>query len=159
MSNEALLVATAIAHWKLIISRIEISITRLSDEQLLQQIAPGKNRVVYLVGHLAAVHDRLFPLLGIGERLHPELDEPYLNQPDRTVPDLLTPAELREVFKKVNAALAEAFDKLTPDEWLQPHTAVSADDFAKDPLRNRLAVLLSRASHAAFHTGQAILVK
>jgi hypothetical protein len=31
--------------------------------------------VLYLVGHLIATHDRMFPLLDLGERLHPELDE------------------------------------------------------------------------------------
>ena len=47
---------------------------RLSEEQLLQEIAPGKNRLIYLWGHLTAVNDALIPLLGFGERLHPELD-------------------------------------------------------------------------------------
>ena len=32
-----------------------------------------------------AVHDRMLPLLGIGERLHPELDEAYLTNPDQTI--------------------------------------------------------------------------
>jgi len=37
--------------------------------QLEQQVAPGKNRLIYLWGHLTAVNDGLLPLLGIGERL------------------------------------------------------------------------------------------
>jgi len=35
-------------------------------------------RFFYLLGHLTAMHDRMFPLLGIGERLHTELDEPHI---------------------------------------------------------------------------------
>ena len=35
-------------------------------------------RFFYLLGHLTAMHDRMFPLLGIGERLHTELDERYI---------------------------------------------------------------------------------
>jgi len=37
---------------------------------------PGRNPVYYLMGHLALIHDRLLPMLGFGERLHPELDKP-----------------------------------------------------------------------------------
>jgi len=59
----------------------------------------------------------------------------------------------------VNSKLTAAFETLTPQQWLEKHTAVSAEDFAKDPTRNRLAVLMSRTNHAAFHTGQAALIK
>ena len=43
---------------------------------------PGKNRLYYLMGHLAATDDRLFPLLRLGERLHAELDSHFLDSPD-----------------------------------------------------------------------------
>lgn len=113
----------------------------------------------YLVGHLTATHDRLFPLLNLGQRLHPEFDEAFLTNPDRTSPDLVSASALREAWSKVNTKLTAAFEALTPEEWLQKHSAVSEEDFAKDPLRNRLAVLISRTNHASFHTGQAILAK
>lgn len=51
----------------------------LSDEELQTEIAPGRNRVYYLLGHLTAHHDCLLPLLGIGSRLHPELDETFID--------------------------------------------------------------------------------
>jgi hypothetical protein len=101
----------------------------------------------------------MFPLLGLGERLHPELDDVYITSPDKTDPDPLSAADLKQAWTEVNAKLTDAFEKLTPEEWLQKHTAVSDEDFAKDPTRNRLAILLSRTSHAAFHSGQAVLVK
>jgi hypothetical protein len=31
------------------------------------------------------------------------------------------------------------------------------EDYAKDPMRNRLSVLLSRTNHLSFHIGQIIL--
>jgi hypothetical protein len=40
--------------------------------------------------------------------------------------------------------ITEALERFTPEEWLEKHTAVSDEDFAKDPDRNRLAVVLSR---------------
>jgi len=42
-------------------------------------------------------------------------------------------------------------------DWLARHTAVSEEDFAKDPSRNRFAVLLSRTNHLSYHLGPAVL--
>jgi hypothetical protein len=159
MTTEHSLCAAALQAWKITVNRFDGAVVSLSDELLQQQVAPGKNRLLYLVGHLTAVHDRLFPLLGLGERLHPELDEIYLSNPDRALPDSIPVSELKRAWSDVNSRLTAQFEKLTPGQWLEKHTAVSDEDFAKDPSRNRLAVLISRTNHAAFHTGQAALVK
>jgi DinB superfamily len=159
MTTEEMLAAAAIHSWKLVIGRFDGAVASLSDDRLQEQVAPGRNRLLYLVGHLTAVHDRMFPLLGLGERLHPELDEIYISNPDRALPDSISPSALKQAWTQVNSKLTAAFEKLTPQQWLEKHTAVSDEDFAKDPTRNRLAVLLSRTNHAAFHTGQAALAK
>ena len=159
MNTEELFTTTVVNSWKLVIGRFSEGVAVLDDEQLQRQVAPSKNRLLYLLGHLTAVHDRMLPMLGIGERLHPELDEVYIANPDRTLPDPLSAAALKKAWTEVNSKLTAAFEGFTPGEWLQKHTAVSDEDFAKDPTRNRLAVVLSRTSHAAFHSGQAILAK
>jgi len=159
MTNEEMLASVAVSSWKLVIGRLESGIAELGDEQLQKHVAPGKNRLQYLVGHLAAVHDRMFPMLGLGDRLYPQLDEPYLTNPDGTLPDPMTGTELKRALIEVNTKLTAAFEKLTPQEWLQKHGSVSDEDFAKDPSRNRLAVLLSRTNHTSFHMGQAVLAK
>ncbi len=156
---EELLVKSAVGSWKQVIGRIDQGFLEANDEKLQKQVAPGKNRLLYLLGHLTAVHDRMFPLLGIGERLHPELDEAYISNPDRTLPDPVSVADLKKAWSEVNSGLTAAFEKLTPAEWLLKHTAVSEEDFAKDPSRNRIAILLSRTNHASFHAGQAVLAK
>ena len=159
MTNEELLSVVALNSWKLVISRFDQNLAALTDAQLQKQVAPGKNRLFYLVGHLTAVHDRLFPMLGIGERLHPELDEPYITNPDRTLTDPVSTSDLKKAWTEVNSKLTAAFEKFKPEDWLQKHTAVSDEDFAKDPTRNRLAVVMSRTNHASFHSGQAVLAK
>jgi hypothetical protein len=159
VTNEELLGITALNSWKLVIGRFDQYLAALSDEQMQKQVAPGKNRLFYLVGHLTGVHDRLFPLLGLGERLHPELDEPYITNPDRALVDPVSAADLRKAWTEVNGKLTTAFEGFTPEEWLQKHTAVSDEEFAKDPTRNRLAVVMSRTNHASFHSGQAVLAK
>jgi hypothetical protein len=44
------------------------------------------NRVYYLLGHLTVAHDRLLPVLRLGDRLHPELEEEFFaNHADKDV--------------------------------------------------------------------------
>ncbi len=160
MTSEDLMVGTALGAWKQSIAQVDKTLAALSDADLQAEIAPGRNRVYYLLGHLTAVNDRLLPLLRLGDRLHPELDEPFITNPDRTFPkDPLEPSALRSAWAEVNGKLLVAFEKLRSEEWLERHDAVSAEDFAKEPLRNRLAVLLSRTQHTSLHEGQMRLAK
>jgi hypothetical protein len=101
----------------------------------------------------------MFPMLGLGERLYPQFDDVYITNPDGAFADAVSGAELKKAWSEVNSKLTTAFETLTPAQWLEKHSAVSDEDFAKDPSRNRLAVLLSRTNHASFHAGQAVLVK
>src|SRR5581483_489882 len=154
---DELFVTTVVASWKQVVNRLDERFALLDGEQLQKQVAPNKNRLFYLLGHLTVVHDRMLPLLGIGERLHPELDEAYLTNPDRTISDPLSAADLRTAWNEVNIAVASAVEKYSAEDWLKKHASVSDEDFSKNPTRNRLAVFLNRTNHAAFHTGQVAL--
>jgi len=111
--------------------------------------------VYYLLGHLTAVHDRMIATLRIGERLHSELDDAFIVKSDKTdLDDELPAGALRKAWREVNDKLTAAMEKLSAEEWLERHDSVSPEDFAKQPERNRLAVLLSRTTHAAMHEGQ-----
>jgi hypothetical protein len=157
-SKAELFARTAVHAWKLNLDRLDKMFAAFNDDELQQEIAPGKNRIFYLLGHMTAVHDRMLPLLGLGARLHEELDQDFLTNPDRTTPDRTSAAALRRAWAEVNDTLTRAMEALPAGAWLEKHEAVSAEDFAKEPLRNRLAVLLSRTAHVQFHTGQIRLV-
>ena len=159
MNNEEVFVAVALNSWKAAIARVDHMFSEITDEGLQREIAPDRNRIYYLLGHLTAIHDRLFSMLDVGERLHPELDEEFIENPDRTFPVETPVADLRKAWSEVNASLTSAIEPLSVEEWLNRHGAVSVEDFDKDPLRNRLAVLMSRTNHASFHAGQIRLTK
>jgi len=159
MTNEELLVATAVGSWKQIIGRADSVVAKYTDEKLDRHIAPGRNRVRYLIGHLVAIDDRLFPGLGIGERLYAGLDAAYVTNPDGTLPDPVSTEELKKAWFEVHSKLTAAFEQMTAVQWLERHTAVSEEDFTKEPLRNRLAMMLSRTNHVSMHVGQALLAK
>src|ERR1700722_10945583 len=131
----------------------------LTDEQLMTEVAPGRNRGVYLLGHLTAVHDRMLPLLDFEKQQYPQLNDIFLSKPDKAVAEIPSAKELRAYWKNVNTKLTNHFNKLTPDEWFQKHTSVSAEDFAKEPHRNRLNVVLGRTNHMSGHVGQLVFLK
>jgi hypothetical protein len=157
MTPEQSLAATVKADWALNLKRAEAVFLDKTDEQLRQPVAPGKNRLVYLYGHLIAVSDAMLPLLGIGERLHPELDAAFLDGPDDPASPLLSAAELGRLWAEVHGALRAGLERFTPADWTARHTAMSDEDFAANPLRNRAAVVMNRAAHVAFHVGQCAL--
>jgi hypothetical protein len=159
MNSEQKLVDAAVRSWKSNVERVEKFFDGLSDEELQQEIAPGRNRLIYLLGHLAAANDGLFPLLRIGPKLHPELDALFLSNPDRSTPTLPSGAEVMKAFREIHDALWTAFGKLSASEWLEKNSAVSDAEFVNEPHRNRYAGLLSRTAHMAFHYGQIILAK
>ena len=76
--TEELLIASAIHSWKQNVERATKAFSGLTDRQLQIEVAPGRNRLLYLWGHLTAVHDAMLPLLGVGSRLHPELDAAFV---------------------------------------------------------------------------------
>src|SRR6267142_1607684 len=107
MTTDQLMIDTALASWRQVVAQASDSFNSLTDDQFQHEVAPGKNRVLYLLGHLTAVNDAMLTILGLGDRLHPELDAMFI----------------------------------------------------KNPTRNRLNILLSRARHVSYHMGQVALAR
>jgi hypothetical protein len=105
------------------------------------------------------VHDDMLLLLDMGEKLYPELNEPFLKQADKVIAQIPSATELRAFWTKQCEVLKQKFDKLNPADWFEKHTAVSAEDFAKEPHRNKLNIILTRTTHLQYHIGQLQLLK
>jgi hypothetical protein len=159
MDTTQLLVRMALQAWELQLKRAEKIFNGLTDEQLLQEVAPGRNRGAYLLGHLVAVHDAMFPLLGLGDVLYPSLRQTFIAEADTKQALVPSVPELRGYWTIVNNKLAEQFNAMAPEQWLQRHTAMSDEDWERDPLRNKMSVLMSRTSHVAYHLGQLVFIK
>lgn len=145
--------------WHTQVKQTDDVFNSLTDEQLLKEIAPGKNRGIYLLGHLTAVHDRMLPLLGFGDQRYPNLYKTFVESADKTENDLPSAEDLRNYWKETNNILSENFSKLSITEWFQKHNAVSETDFAKEPHRNKLNIIINRTNHLANHSGQLLLLK
>src|SRR5580692_7022976 len=157
MVNEGSYVALGLKVWKAQIERADKLFRGLSSEEVLREIAPGRNRLLYLWGHLTAIHDAMLPLLVLGERLHPEFDVAFVSNPDKSQADIPSHEQVRHAWNTINGELWKGFEKMSWSDWLQRHSAVSAEDFAEDASRNRFAILLSRTNHLSYHLGQAML--
>jgi hypothetical protein len=160
VSEKELFIKMVMSNWDLQVGRMNSVLAKLSDEELSSPTATGRNTGAYLLGHLAAVSDGMFTFLGIGERLNPAMDEIFLRNPEESGLEKPAITELKEYWNKVNAMLSEKMSQLAPEEWFKRHTAVSEEDFTKEPHRNKLNIVINRTNHLSYHLGQLVyLVK
>ena len=131
----------------------------LSDEQLSKEISPGRNTGIYLLGHLAAISDAMLPLLGFGEKIYPQLENIFINNPDKAGLEKPPVTELKKCLDVVNKKLSESIQATLAGEWFTRHMAISEVDFTKEPHRNKLNVIINRTNHMANHLGQMLLLK
>jgi len=159
MNTSPIILKMLFDRWNASLLNWDKILNELTDEQLQKEIAPNKNRGIYVLGHLIAVHDDLIVLLNMGDKLYPELHKIFLASPDKAIAEIPSAQELRASWSKQCEVLKEKFANLQPEEWFEKHTAVSAEDFIKEPHRNKLNIVLTRTTHLNYHTGQLILLK
>ena len=159
MNSTELVIKMLFDRWNALLKNFDSILHTMSDEQLQQEIAPGRNRGIYLLGHLIAVHDDMLPLLNLGEREHPDLFEVFIKSPDKSIDTISSATELRMIWKAQLQTLTPKLESLSADDWFTKHNSVSAEDFIKEPHRNKLNILITRTTHLAYHVGQMILLK
>ena len=149
-----LLVTMVLMAWDAQNTHLNKLISSLTDEQLAKETAPGKNTGIYLLGHLIAVSDGILPLLGFADRLFPEMEEVFIKHPDKAGQVFPSVAELKQRLDTVNTKLISHFRATDVQGWFARHSAVSPEDFVKEPHRNKLNVVINRTGHMAYHIGQ-----
>ena len=157
--NKELFIKMVLDAWNLKVSQLDKLFGELSDEQLEKEIAPGKNTGVYLLGHLAAISNRMIPLLGLGDEVNPALYDTFVEKAEKEITDRPSVTSLRKDWDEINAKLSKLFSDMTPEEWFKKHNAVSEADFATQPHRNKLNVIINRTNHLDYHAGQVVLLK
>ena len=152
--SDALFVKMVMLSWQTQNKHVDDLLENLPAEQWSKETAPGKNTGIYLLGHLTAINDSLFKILDLGERMHPELDAIFVDSPDKSGMAMPSLDELKKYWSEINAKLTQHFNAMQPSEWFAKHTLVSEEDFKKEPHRNKLNVVLTRAVHQGYHLGQ-----
>lgn len=109
MDQQKIFIEMAVHSWNTQVNSTTNLLKSLSDDQLMQEISPGKNSGIYLLGHLTAYHDLMSEILGIGERTLPGLSTLFLQIPDSTNAIMPALSELRNYWKAVHERLDHAF--------------------------------------------------
>ena len=159
MTKDQIIVKMVMDRWNASIENCNKLLNAVNDEQLQREVAPGKNRGIYLLGHLIAVHDRMLVLLNMGEKKYPELSKAFLEEADKVVTEIPSAKDLRSKWNEQKEDMKQKFERLTSDNRFQRHTSVSEEDFAKEPHRNKLNILLTRTTHLQYHIGQLVYLK
>lgn len=152
--SQELFIKMVLSNWELQISRFNNFLAKISDDELSASTAPGRNTGVYLLGHLAAITDAMFTLLDLGERIDPAMDAIFIHHPENAGLEKPSIAELRAYWNNVEALLAQRIEQTSADNWFTRHTAISEVDFAKEPHRNKLNIMINRTNHFSYHLGQ-----
>lgn len=158
-AEKEIFVKMVIDAWEAQNSRVDKLLEELTDRQLETETVSGKNSGAYLLGHLIAVSDGLLPMFGLSQRLYPQLEEVFLKSPEKSGLEKPSINDLKTYWRAVNTKLKEYFKEMKPDDWFAKHVAISAEDFAKEPHRNKLNVLISRTTHQSYHLGQLVFLK
>jgi len=158
MNQTQVMVKMILDRWQSLNKEFNTALDAMSDEQLQKEIAPGKNRGIWLLGHMVVVHDDMLPILDFGDKIFPAINQAF-KAADRSVAEIPSASELRENWKKISEVLDGKIATLQPEQWFEKHTTVSAEDFQKEPHRNKLNIMVTRVSHLAYHTGQFKLLK
>jgi len=158
-TQEALFVKIALDALNIQSGKADKLIQALSNTALAEETSPGRNTGIYLLGHLTAVHDAMIPLLGLGDKLYPQLEIVFLKNPDKSGLEKPSIEELRIYWNTVQAVLTNHFNQLKSEDWFKKHATISHEDFLKEPHRNKLSVLINRTNHLAYHLGQMAYLK
>ena len=71
MDTKQLAVKSVLDAWNSRLESANKMFNSLTDEDMQKEVSPGRNRALYLLGHLAAVHDKMLPLLNLGAQRYP----------------------------------------------------------------------------------------
>lgn len=159
VSQTALFLKMTLSAWDTQNARVTKLLDTLTPEQLAAPTATGRNTGIYLIGHLVAVADGMLPVLGLGEKLYPTLESIFLTNPENPATETPSLADLKKYWHEINTTLSNYFKDISIEEWFSRHTAVSAEDFAKEPHRNKLNIVINRTNHTAYHLGQMVYLK
>ena len=157
MTSDKGFVDAGLRSWRSNMDRAGKLFGSLTSSELEIEVAPDRNRLIYIWGHLMAINDGILPLFAFGPRHYPDLEDMFVAKPDRAVEALPGPAALLNMWTKLDTALWQEFQKLSPSDWLDRHQGISPEDFIREPHRNKYSSLLGRTAHLGYHLGQANL--
>ena len=127
------------------------------EQHAMEPVGPGKNRVIYILGHLIVASDCFLAALELNGRCYPEYDELFLT-PQHPANEYPAYDLLLQQWVSINEILSAYLRQLSPADWKSKHNYISETDFIFEHKRNKFNVLLNRNAHLFHHAGQLALI-
>ncbi len=137
----------------MMIEWVNIYINSLTDEEFEMELSPGKNRGVWILGHMITSDDEFSVFMGKGDLLFPYYPELFGQgsklQPLQSYPEV---SELRQQWNDVIEKNKNIYENLKDEELEQPHNNIveGKEDFFKTKAR----VIMAWHLHQMYHAGQ-----
>lgn len=130
----------------------------LGERRAMKPVAPGKNRLIYLLGHLLVIHDGIFETLEVGKRRYTHYDDLFLTpqHPANVYPPY---GLLLQQWIALNETLIFQLRYISPDEWLSKQHYISEMDFILQPNKNKFYGFQCLTGHLFHHLGQLALIE
>ena len=130
----------------------------LGANMAMEPVAPGKNRVIYLLGHLLVIHDAIFDSLELGKRRYAHYDVLFLTpqHPANAYPPF---GLLLQEWIVLNEDLTRQLSSLSHSQWQSKLHYVSEADFILKPYKNRFCGFQCLITHLYHHSGQMELIR
>lgn len=141
-------------------SRVKLAdklLSELTDEQLLKEVAPNKERGIYLLGQMVSINDSMFTLFNLCSPIFPDLKRIFLDNPDKAIVEIPSVEEIRQNWVNVHIQLAKQFAIMRPNEWYQKPAV--EQDISKDSQASKFYILISKTNDLSYHLGQLSLLK
>ena len=139
--------------YELMVGWINETMKGLSDDDFKQELSPGKNHGVWLLGHMIVCDDDFSLYMGKGNLLYPEYAEIFGQggkiQPAENYPSV---AELRNCWTKVCEKNMKIYPELKDSEFDEPHALVK--DPETDFFKTKGRVIMAWQLHQMYHDGQ-----
>ena len=128
-AKEKIIIKMILSAWQSGLQGINKTLSVLSDEDLNLEVASGRNKAAWIVGHLAAVNDTLFKILELGEKVNPTYER-YFIQGEAGI-EIPSVSEIRKYWEDTSTQLNKKIAALTTNDWFQKHSLVSSEDFCQ----------------------------
>jgi hypothetical protein len=146
--------------WKNMIFWVDMYLNSISDETLKQEITPGGNHGIWILGHLIASEDDLAEYIGNGEIMFPEYKEIFRKGGKiLTAESYPSATQLRGDWRKVLEKNEKLYASLTDEELSSPHNRVLDDNIENDFFKTRERCISFWHFHQVHHAGQLALLK
>jgi hypothetical protein len=158
MENYNFMIDQLLDQWENKIQETTDLFIAIGEQFAMEPVAPGKNRVIYLLGHLIVASDCFLAALEPDARRYPEYDELFLT-PQHHANEYPAYELLLQQWVSINEVLFAYLRQLSPADWKSKHNYISETDFIFEPKRNKFNVLLNRNAHLFHHAGQLALIR